>query len=168
MNRLGRQFLGWAHKAGQTNWHHCAPNRLYSAVKINPGGFKCIPILQAHSRICSNQVVYGLSRRFQHVSVNEDGRNEEEEESGNISAPGAATDEQVAEFLRQNQIFVKGLQDPKIQKPYLDFGQIQLPEKLQTLMERQKLSTPTPIQAMSLPILLSGRDLIGKLSAHCI
>lgn len=104
--------------------------------------------------------------RFQHqkaASISEELQQAQED-----SAPESletkvknVSDEDVAKFFREHQIHVQGLQDPKIQKPILDFSQIQFPPKLQALMDQYKYSSPTPIQAQSLPILLSGRDLIG-------
>lgn len=140
-------------------------NRLYAAV--NPDNHKWISQAQTNDTR-NNLVLLGIQQRFlrQKASVSEELLAQQEGEEASSEALEAkvknVSDEDVAKFFREHQIHVQGLQDPKIQKPILDFSQIQFPPKLQALMDQYNYSNPTPIQAQSLPILLSGRDLIGN------
>ena len=46
-------------------------------------------------------------------------------------------------------------------KPASAFTDFELPDALQATLSREGLIEPTPIQQMSIPVLLSGEDLIG-------
>ncbi|MBL6596055.1 MAG: DEAD/DEAH box helicase [Candidatus Puniceispirillum sp.] len=47
------------------------------------------------------------------------------------------------------------------QSPHVSFDSFDLPELMLATLAREGLVAPTPIQAMSIPLLLEGRDLIG-------
>ena len=51
--------------------------------------------------------------------------------------------------------------DPTIPKAAIAFTDFDLPDALQATLSREGLIEPTPIQQMSIPVLLSGEDLIG-------
>ncbi len=46
--------------------------------------------------------------------------------------------------------------------PQRDFAQLGLPPKLVTVLARRGITTPTPIQASTLPDALAGRDILGR------
>lgn len=168
MHTLRRQLLslalssakGAAAGGGRTS------SRLYAAVNPQADTRKWLQRAQMiDKRGHSNLMLLGTVR-LQHqkaAPISEEIQAQEETSSETLEEKVKnVSDEDVAKFFREHQIHVQGLQDPKIQKPILDFSQIQFPPKLQELMNQYKYSTPTPIQAQSLPILLSGRDLIGN------
>ena len=169
MNRLGKQLLTRALSSVKAN-SPLSSSRLYSVVNSSGTNTKWLQSFQIHQLTSRHLVMLGVPRRFQHqnASINDELNQEESEELQSESQlqqqteNQGATSAQIAEFFREHQIHVQGLQDPKIPKPIFDFGLIQLPAKLQALIEKMAFTIPTPIQAQSLPILLAERDLIGK------
>ncbi|KAJ6794219.1 DEAD-box ATP-dependent RNA helicase 24 [Iris pallida] len=68
------------------------------------------------------------------------------------------SDEEVAEYQRSLAIRVSGFDVPKPIKLFEDCG---FPTALLNAISKQGYEKPTPIQCQSLPIVLSGRDIIG-------
>lgn len=48
-----------------------------------------------------------------------------------------------------------------VPKPIVSFGHLQLEDILARQIAKQQFEKPTPIQAISLPTALSGRDIVG-------
>lgn len=64
----------------------------------------------------------------------------------------------VDSFLKINEITVRGLDTPM---PNIEFHDEMFPDYVMSSVRRQGFEKPTPIQATSWPIALSGRDLVG-------
>ena len=64
----------------------------------------------------------------------------------------------VQEYLRANQITVRGKDIPK---PALEMSDVEWPASIASNLRRQNFEKPTCIQAMSWPVALTGRDLVG-------
>lgn len=62
----------------------------------------------------------------------------------------------IDEYLKKNEVDIQG--DLKL-RPILEFSQTNLPESLLNVFA--KFANPTPIQAVTWPISLSGRDIVG-------
>lgn len=62
------------------------------------------------------------------------------------------------EFLRQNDIVVKGRDAPG---PYITLEECSWPPEIVEKLEKQNITAPTPIQAQTWPIVLHERDLVG-------
>ncbi|OHT10054.1 DEAD/DEAH box helicase family protein [Tritrichomonas foetus] len=71
--------------------------------------------------------------------------------------PSSTPEEQKA-FFKANTIKLIGDKAPA---PALTFAELNLPTPLQKQIEDNKWETPSPIQAVSIPVALAGRDLIG-------
>jgi ATP-dependent RNA helicase DDX46/PRP5 len=69
------------------------------------------------------------------------------------------TDEEVKKYRKSNgDIKVRGLNCPK---PIKNWYQCGLPLQIIDLIEKKKFEHPFPIQCQSIPVGMSGRDLIG-------
>ncbi|KZO90419.1 DEAD-domain-containing protein [Calocera viscosa TUFC12733] len=85
------------------------------------------------------------------------------------SGPTAARPmHEVEQFWKENEMTIRdgaGHEPGGVggtRKPVLTFGELEcIPHELQTTLRGTTFSTPTPIQAQTWPIVLSGRDLIG-------
>lgn len=64
----------------------------------------------------------------------------------------------VDEFLKSNEITMRGMDTPM---PTIEFREEMFPDYVMSSVRRQGFEKPTPIQATSWPIALSGRDLVG-------
>lgn len=64
----------------------------------------------------------------------------------------------VQEYLRANSITVKGTDLPP---PALELTDVEWPSRITHSLKRQNFTKPTCIQAMSWPVALAGRDLVG-------
>ena len=49
-----------------------------------------------------------------------------------------------------------------VPKPVSSFGHLGLPEPLMKAIRKSDFTQPTPIQSQGIPIILSGRDIIGR------
>jgi ATP-dependent RNA helicase DBP3 len=66
----------------------------------------------------------------------------------------------VDEFMKKNAIQTQALGDSGVDlRPIMEFSQVTFPEMLQSSLSSFK--NPTPIQAISWPFLLKGKDVIG-------
>lgn len=65
--------------------------------------------------------------------------------------------EDIDNFLSKHKITVTG----PAPSPIMSFDEICLPDYLANEMKRKQFTTPTPIQAQSWPIALSGQNLVG-------
>lgn len=65
---------------------------------------------------------------------------------------------EMAAYLAKHEITVKG---SRIPRPTIDFADNGFPSHLMQEVLKQGFSTPTAIQAQTLPIAMSGRDLVG-------
>lgn len=61
-------------------------------------------------------------------------------------------------FLKTNEITMRGMDTPM---PTIEFRDDMLPDYVMSSIRRQAFEKPTPIQATSWPIALSGRDMVG-------
>ena len=113
-------------------------------------------VLQIPKRSCQSTSSNSENRR-------ENIENESDELEQNLDLDSQVTfdDAAVTKFYDDHQISIHGNIDSHIEKPIFDFTQIDLPEKVKLIMSRNSFSKPTPIQSQALPILLTGRDLIG-------
>jgi len=66
--------------------------------------------------------------------------------------------EQQVEFLKQNSIKLLG---EKIPPPAVTFEEMKLPDIVMKTISANSWKEPTPIQAVSIPVAMKGRDLIG-------
>lgn len=73
----------------------------------------------------------------------------------------ARSNEDVAAFRSKNEIVVQDTGDFGVPKPCQSFDEAAFPEYVLECVKRQGYQDPTPIQAQSWPIALSGRDVIG-------
>jgi len=69
------------------------------------------------------------------------------------------TGEQMRKFYEDNQIQLSGGKKPP--RPCPEFKLMSLPKRINRNLEKQGFSSPTPIQACSIPCILSGSDLLG-------
>jgi superfamily II DNA/RNA helicase len=51
---------------------------------------------------------------------------------------------------------------PNESTPHMNFAELGVPSSLVTILEKQGITTPTPIQAATLPDSLAGRDVLGR------
>ncbi|CAN6664259.1 ATP-dependent RNA helicase Dbp3p [Trichomonascus vanleenenianus] len=90
-------------------------------------------------------------------SKTEDSDSEKAEKSSSTTpAPVDAND--VAEFMKTNAITVEDSQKSGLQ-PFLSFNQLHVQQSILNVLT--KFPKPTPIQAVSWPFLLNGRDVVG-------
>lgn len=75
-----------------------------------------------------------------------------------IQLTPSSTKEQQQEFLKQNTIKIIGNNVPA---PAVTFSELNLPIQLQEQIVSNKWENPSPIQSVSIPVALAGRDLIG-------
>lgn len=61
-------------------------------------------------------------------------------------------------FLKSNEITMRGMDTPA---PHIEFHDEMFPDYVMSSVRRQGFEKPTPIQATSWPIALSGRDMVG-------
>jgi ATP-dependent RNA helicase DDX5/DBP2 len=68
-----------------------------------------------------------------------------------------------SKFYEKHTISIKSISDPSFERPtpMMKFEDSPFPEKLISSLRRAKFARPTPIQSVSWPIVLSGRDLIS-------
>lgn len=124
---------------------------LVSSVSVYP--YKFISTKKSYC-LNTNCIHFVSKRYFQTVkSLNEDKAQSDGEEEFN-------SEEQIANYFEEHQIFVKGVTADKI-NPIFNFNSLDVPERLKKIIEHLKYVDTTPIQAQSLPILMSGQDLIG-------
>lgn len=64
----------------------------------------------------------------------------------------------VAEYLRSNNITIKGTDVPR---PTMELSDVEWPTRISHSLKRQNFTKPTCIQATSWPVALAGRDLVG-------
>ena len=66
----------------------------------------------------------------------------------------------VNQFLTEHQVTLKGTNAEKY-SPFLVFSQTPFAPKIHTILKKEGFETPSPIQALSWPIALDGKDIIS-------
>lgn len=61
-------------------------------------------------------------------------------------------------YTESDDITVKGRDCPK---PFLQFSDFEWPQEIRRVIEKERFTNPTPIQAQGFPVALEGRDLVG-------
>lgn len=69
------------------------------------------------------------------------------------------TDDEVTQYRAAlENVKVRGKDVPR---PIKSWGQTGLPQKILAVLKQQSYESPTPIQSQALPVILSGRDMLG-------
>lgn len=69
------------------------------------------------------------------------------------------TDEEVVQFRSElENVKTRGKEVPR---PIKTWGQAGFPSRILAVLKKQNYETPTPIQSQALPVILSGRDMLG-------
>ena len=79
--------------------------------------------------------------------------------AGDADTAGTASDV-VRAFMAEHQINVKGGSGMEYQ-PFLSFDQTPFSVKLKNVMKKENFQSPSPIQAISWPIVLQNKDVIS-------
>ncbi|KAL0271237.1 UNVERIFIED_CONTAM: hypothetical protein PYX00_008396 [Menopon gallinae] len=66
--------------------------------------------------------------------------------------------EEIQEFMKQNELHIKGMDDIK---PMLSLHETGFPHNILSVLSKMGVSEPTPIQAITWPVALEGRDMVG-------
>ncbi|KAL6069478.1 putative ATP-dependent RNA helicase ddx17 [Balamuthia mandrillaris] len=72
------------------------------------------------------------------------------------------TEEEVQQLRQELGIKIIGAKPDEIPRPARTFAQTGLPSYLTDLLKKHGMSAPTPVQCQSIPLALSGRDIIAR------